>query len=216
MHTAEVSVPSPAEFGAPGGRREWVGPAWRLALVLTATALTLWSSLAGEFVYDDLWLVSQNPTIRSLATLPEALGGSYWDFIDSESAARIGYWRPLTAVFLHVGFRLGAGAPWGFHAVSLFLHLAATATVFFLARRLFRSLDVAFWSALIFGLHPVHVESVAWISAVNDPLHGFLCVLAMWTFLRWRERGSPDGPWRRRSSSSSPCAPRRTRWPWCR
>ena len=172
-------------------REEWFGAAWRLALALAATAALLWPSLSGEFVYDDLWLVAQNPAIRSLKTLPEALGGAYWDFIDTESAARIGYWRPLTAVFLHLGFRLGGGAAWGFHAVSLLLHLGATSAAFFFVRRLVRSLDVAFWSALIFGLHPVHVESVAWISALNDPLHGVFCILAMWTYLRWRERGSP-------------------------
>jgi len=172
-------------------RTEWIGAAWRLAIALAATTIALWPSLSGEFVYDDLWLVAQNPAIRSLKTLPEALGGAYWDFIDTESAARIGYWRPLTAIFLHLGFRLGGGAPWGFHAVSLLLHLGATSAAFFFVRRLVKSVDVAFWSALIFGLHPVHVESVAWISALNDPLHGLFCILAMWTYLRWRERGSP-------------------------
>jgi tetratricopeptide (TPR) repeat protein len=172
-------------------REEWIGAAWRLAIALAATAAALWPSLSGQFVYDDLWLVAQNPAIRSLKTLPAALGGAYWDFIDTQSAARIGYWRPLTAVFQHLGFRLGGGAAWGFHAVSLLLHLGATTAAFFLVRRLVRNVDVAFWSALIFGLHPVHVESVAWISALNDPLHGLFCILAMWTYLRWRERGSP-------------------------
>ena len=175
-------------------RAEWIGGGWRLALVLAATSIALWPSLSGEFVYDDLWLVAQNPAIRSLKTLPAALGGAYWDFIDAESAARIGYWRPLTAIFLHLGFRLGGGAAWGFHAVSLLLHLGATSAAFFFVRRLARSIDAAFWSALIFGLHPVHVESVAWISALNDPLHGLFCLLALSTYLRWRERGSPGWP----------------------
>ncbi len=165
-----------------------------LATLLIATAHVLWPALDGAFVYDDRILVAQNPTLRSLAGLSRAWTGAYWDFLELEVASQLGYWRPLTAVALHAGWKLGGGAAWGFHAVSLALHLVATAAAFHLARRLARSAAVGFWSALLFGLHPVQVEPVAWISSVNDPLYGAAVLLALLAFHAWRERGSSGIP----------------------
>jgi tetratricopeptide (TPR) repeat protein len=165
-----------------------------LALVLLVVALVHAPALGGELVYDDLLLVGQNPALHSLARLPEALGAAYWSFLDADSAARIGYWRPLTTLALYAGQLVGGGEPWGFHTVSLSLHLAATALVFALARRLAGNAWVGLAAALLFGLHPVQVEAVAWISAVNDPLQA-VCVLAgLVAFLGWRERGSEGVP----------------------
>jgi tetratricopeptide (TPR) repeat protein len=165
-----------------------------LALVLAIVLVALWPSLRGELVYDDLWLVARNPSIQSLERLPDALTQSHWDLADPEQAARVGYWRPLTSVALFIGHQLGGGAPAAFHVVSLLTHLAATAIAFLLAERLTKSTLIALWTALLFGLHPVQVESVAWISAVNDPLCGVFVLAALLAHLRWRERGSQSWP----------------------
>lgn len=165
-----------------------------LAAVLAVVALVYARALAGELVYDDLLLVARNPALASWENLSAAFGGAHWDFVEPDQAQRVGYWRPLALVALYVGRMLGDGAPTGFHAVSLVLHLAATATVFALARRLLgnRTLLGPAAAALLFGLHPVHVEAVAWISAVNDPLAGLFTLLSLLALVRWRDRGS-DG-----------------------
>jgi tetratricopeptide (TPR) repeat protein len=165
-----------------------------LARVLAVVALVLWQSLFGQLVYDDLWLVTRNPALQSVANLPSSLGAAYWDLADPAAAARIGYWRPLTSVALFVGHALGSGSPVGFHAVSLAAHLIAVALAFLLAERLIGSTPIALFAALLFGLHPVQVEAVAWISAVNDPLGGALCLGALLAHLAWRERGSHGWP----------------------
>ncbi len=165
-----------------------------LVLTLGVVALVHGAALGGELVYDDLLLVGRNPALRSLARLPEALGAAYWSFLDADSAARIGYWRPLTTIALFLGQQLGGGDPWGFHAVSLLLHLAATAAVHILVRRLTGRLFVGFAAGLLFGLHPVQVEAVAWISAVNDPLAALCVLTGLIGFLGWRERGSEGVP----------------------
>jgi protein O-mannosyl-transferase len=165
-----------------------------LALALILAAVTLWPILAGDFVYDDRMLVLQNPTIRDWSGLRAAWTSAYWDFLTPATAQRLGYWRPLTAVALYAGQMLGGGAAWGFHCVSLGLHLAAVGAAFFLARRLTRNTAVATVCALLFAVHPVQVEAVAWISSVNDPLYG-VCVLAgLNAYLAWRERGSRGMP----------------------
>lgn len=161
-----------------------------LGLLGLAIAGALWPVLRGQFVYDDLWLVAQNPSLQSFEKMWASLGGSYWDFLDARSAQYVGYWRPLTTISLFLGNSIGDGSPAAFHGLSLALHLAAVAVAFELARQLTRHTLAAFFAALLFGLHPVQVEPVAWISSINDPMAGLFSLWAMLAFLRWRERGS--------------------------
>ncbi len=170
-----------------------------LALALAASTAALWPSLNGELVYDDLLLVARNPALMSANELARSFVSAHWD-LPGESASAgeapiVGYWRPLTMVALYVGRLVGGGAAWGHHAVSLAVHLCGVALVFALAQRFTRSVTVAGAAALLFGLHPVHVESVAWISAVNDPLAGVFTLGALANYLCWRDRGSHGVPW---------------------
>lgn len=167
--------------------------AW-LAAVLVCACAVLWPALDGEFVYDDLVLVLQNPQIRSWEGMSAAWGSAYWDFLAPETAARLGYWRPLTNAALFAGHALGAGAAWGFHAVSLCLHLVAATAAYFLARRLLRHAPSAALCAALFAVHPLQVESVAWISSVNDPLYGLFVLAGLNAHAAWRERGARGVP----------------------
>ena len=164
-----------------------------LAAVLVAVAAVFAGALGGELVYDDLLLVARNPALGGFEQLGESLGRPHWDFVEPDQALRVGYWRPLALVALFVGRALGDGEPWGFHALSLALHLGSVALVFALVRTTLAhaSLFVPAAAALLFGLHPVHVESVAWISAINDPLAGFWLFASLLLFARWRRAGSP-------------------------
>lgn len=161
--------------------------------------------LHGEFVYDDLELVLANPAITSWAGLLGAFSSAFWDFTDADSSALIGYWRPLTYAALFLGRLLGGGAPWGFHALSIGLHAAAACCALRLASRLFSAGSpgcdarsnawfAALATGLLFALHPVQVESVAWISAVSVPLSGALGLAFLGSWLAWRQRGSRGLP----------------------
>ncbi|HTF89436.1 MAG TPA: tetratricopeptide repeat protein [Planctomycetota bacterium] len=165
-----------------------------LALLTLAVCAALWPMLRGEFVYDDLWLVAQNPNLASFGQMWHSLGDSYWDFLDARSSRYVGYWRPFTTLALYLGHALGGGWPPAFHALSLALHVAAVALVFALAWRLTRDLAIAFLVALLFGLHPVQVEAVAWISSINDPLQTVFGLGSLLAFVAWRERGSSGLP----------------------
>jgi hypothetical protein len=168
--------------------------AWPLALALGVTLAAFAPALAGGLVYDDLLLVARTPGLTSLANLPSFFAEPYWDFLDAQSAGRTGYWRPLTALALCLVHQIAGTAPVAYHAASLALHLAATALVFRLARRLGSRAWSAAAAALVFGIHPVQVESVAWISAVNAPLSGTFVLLALLSFVAWRRRGSAGVP----------------------
>jgi tetratricopeptide (TPR) repeat protein len=173
--------------------------AGRAALLAVALLLPIlavfWPVLGGQFVYDDLLVIQQNPLLRDLGSLPEVLSSSYWDFLDAEGASHVGYYRPLTMAVLTVVHVAGDGAPWAFHLVSLAVYAACCLAGWRFAARLLRGEAAGFWAALLFGLHPLHVESVAWISDLHDPLMGLFGFLALNAFLRWRDSGSVGRPW---------------------
>src|SRR6187399_2197669 len=102
----------------------------------------------------------------------------------------------MASLALVVGYKVGGGEPWAFHVLSLVFHVAATLFAWRLALRLTRSPSTAFFAALLFGLHPVHVESVAWISALNDPLFGMFALASLDSFVRWREEDSVGSAWK--------------------
>ena len=139
-------------------------------LILLATLLAFARCLGGELVYDDHLLISQNALIADLSRLGELLTGSYWDFLDPHTAQHVGYYRPLSMLALALTYQLGGAAPEVFHAASILLHAGAALGAYAIARRLMESERAALWAALLFSLHPVHLESVAWISGISDPL----------------------------------------------
>lgn len=155
-------------------------------LLLLAILAVYWPALGGAYVYDDELLVARNPALQHsdlVALLARPLFGDVH-----------GYWRPLTSLLLWAGHQLGGAA--GVHTLSLLLHAAATLLAFALGQRLLGSARPAFWVALLFALHPVQVESVAWCAAINDPLWVTLILLALRSALRWRDGGANGAPWR--------------------
>jgi tetratricopeptide (TPR) repeat protein len=167
-----------------------------LLLCLALVALPFLPGLRGEFVYDDLAMVVRNPRTTGLERVPEIVTSPMLGFLDPRSDSEIGYWRPLAGLALIAGNALGGGTPLGFKVLNLLLHLAATAVAFRLAERLTRSRTTAFLAALLFGLHPTHVECVTWVSAINDPLFGLFALLALDSFVAWRDAGSRGSAWK--------------------
>ena len=164
------------------------------ALLAFAVAATYWVALSGGFVYDDLLLVADRSELASAGGLLDALKSSYWSFDEPGGAQSVGYWRPLTTLALALGRWVGKGAPVGFHAVSLGLHLVASLLAWRLAARFIKTPALAWFAGLLFGLHPVHVQSVAWISAVNDPLFAVFALAAIDAFVVWRQRAAAGLP----------------------
>lgn len=174
----------------PEDRTRW----WPLALCLAVTLALCWSSLSADLVYDDLLVIRQNPRITRLANWPSAFSATYWEFLQPEVAARVAYWRPLATLTHTFAYSLTDGSTRAFHVVNVAVHLAAVAAAFGLVRRLTKSSATAFWAALLFGLHPINVESWAWVSALNGLLAGLFLLLALHAHLAWRERGSSGLP----------------------
>ncbi len=151
-------------------------------LLLLVTAGLMTPVLWGEFVYDDISLVVQNPRIQSLSGI----------LCDPLFGHEYAYWRPLTGLLMGVSMVSGGAAV--LHGISLTIHLAGVGIAFSLAKALTKSFSAGIFTASIFALHPVQVESLAWGSAVQDPLVGLFVLCSLQSLVRWRRDGSQGVP----------------------
>jgi len=156
------------------------------ALLALTTAVVFWPVLGFDFInYDDPVYVTENPHVqRGLSRELVA-----WAF----TATVAGNWHPLTLLSHGVDWSLFGRAPPGHHATSLALHAVNTALLFLLFVRM---TDCVWRSALVaalFGLHPLHVESVAWVAERKDVLSTCLWFL---TTLAWVSYARRPTAWR--------------------
>jgi tetratricopeptide (TPR) repeat protein len=144
---------------------------WVIGGILAVTFFAFANSLQGEFVYDDRQQILNNPTITALSNIPRMFTESVWQFLNENNPEAVGpYYRPLFNIALIVNYQLFKFQPFGWHLVSILLHLAAVLLVYALARKWGLSMETAGAAALLFGVHPVHSESIAWIAALPDPM----------------------------------------------
>ncbi len=101
----------------------------------------------------------------------------------------VGAYYPLTIISLGIDYALGNGSPLPFHITNLTLHLLSVMLVFWLIKLLTKRVEAAFICALLFGIHPMHVEPVAWISSRKDVLYGFFFLLALVTHVYYITKG---------------------------
>ena len=193
--TTAVEPPLEVHGAAPGHNPEKrpeaipIGP-WALILVLILAATAYVDSLGNQFIWDDVLMVVQSPKLRDLRNLPEFLRA---DFTTLTSGAIEGhYYRPTLAMSLALDATLWKLNPAGFHLTNILLHVAVTFLVCRLALAMGATRDVAVLAALLFGVHPVHVEVVAWVAGRVDLLLSISVLGCLLAYRRWR----CPGPWR--------------------
>ena len=163
-----------------------------LAGVLLLTFLTFSSTITFGWVYDDPPQIPGNPDLdwHRLAYL---FTHHLWASANGISEAR--FYRPLLAVWFLINKTLFGLNPHWLHFTTILVHVLATALAFFIARKTLRDTPGALLAAAVFGLHPLQVESVSWISAVNDSLAAVLCFASLLACRRAQSTGQGAAPW---------------------
>src|SRR5262245_37650331 len=206
-HPVEAESPAPVEAAAPASPslgftwdRRWVASIALVALVFAA----FWPSLSADFVnWDDDRNFVFNDHYRGLG--PTNLWWMWTTFLMAQ-------WHPLTWMTLGLDWCLWGPEAHGYHLSNLIIHALAVLAAFFFVRRLFAhvrpqadplSIDLAaFLAAALFAVHPLRVESVAWITERRDVLSGLFVFLTLGAWLRYVDAG--DEAARRRA----------WRWSW--
>ena len=164
-------------------RKIWVC----LALAL-GTALLYAPVLHFDFVnYDDPIYVIDNLHIRTWSW--QSLG---WCF----QAGYGSLWHPLTWMSHLLDYQMYGLHPGGHHATSVLLHLCNSLFLFLVLNRMTKAFWPSAMVAALFAWHPLHVESVAWISERKDVLSAFFWMLTLWAYVRYAEECSPQKTWR--------------------
>jgi hypothetical protein len=166
----------------------WIGGLLVVLLTIAAHA----RGLQGQFLeWDDYGHITQNPAIRSLSP------ANLWVMF-TQPAAKL--YVPLTWLSFAIDYQVWGHNPFGYHLTNLLLHGANTVLVLLLAFQLLRgrfehAQPAAVLTAAIFGVHPLRVESVAWVTERKDLLFAFFYLLAILVYLRWVTRGNRRDYW---------------------
>ncbi len=139
--------------------------------------------------WDDLGYIISNPLIRDCSAKGIAN-------IFSINNPVMGNYHPLTILLYAIEYSYVGLEPWLYHLDSLLLHVLVTIAVYFFVRVLTRRTVAAAIVALLFGLHPMHIESVAWAAGRKDVLYGLFFVLSCTTYVHYiRTEGSKKMMW---------------------
>lgn len=186
MPTGSTQTPGVAHTGGrPPSRR---ADAWCLCGLLLLSAIPFGRVAWFDFVsLDDAQYVTESELVRS-GLDPLSLWGALTEFHADN-------WHPLVWWSLMLDRQVFGMTPGAFHLVNLAWHLANVAILFVAMKELtgdrWRSAVVA----AVFGVHPLHVESVAWISERKDVLSGAFWMLGLWAYARWARTGRSGWWW---------------------
>jgi len=150
-----------------------------IGVITLVTGIVFSPALQNGFTnWDDNFYVTDDPLVTGNTVPVKSI---------FETPVCLNY-HPLTVLTLALNYQYGKLDPAGYHALNLFIHLLNTILVFFFIFLLTRrNLLMASIVSLFFGIHPMHVESVAWISERKDVLYVFFFIAALITYLRYSE-----------------------------
>ena len=175
---ASKSNPAPTTATTPVRARTQF-PEWLIAPLLVLVTVGLYCPVTGfDFLnYDDPEFVTANLHVQGGVNWE----GIKWAFCNTTQAV---YWAPLMWLSHMLVCQLFGLNPWGHHLINVLLHAINTVLVFFVLRRMTRATWRSMIVAALFALHPLRVESVAWVTERKDVLSTFFWMLALWAYVK--------------------------------
>lgn len=165
---------------------------YSIIIIILAGVLSYSNCFKNDFVWDDYNLIVKNELIRNVHNYDKVL---IQELLDK---SRTNYYRPIQVFSYMLDYHIAGFSPFGYHIHNLLLHLLNAILVYILAGCFFRAaLDksdtievqikasrIALFSSLFFVVHPVHVQSVAYISSRADLLAGFFMLSTLLLYIR--------------------------------
>jgi protein O-mannosyl-transferase len=158
-------------------------PHWLAAIAIAILTFAVFApTLTYGFVYDDYAQIVETKQLNSWRMIPTYFTGHVWKWkAPNEKGV---YYRPVFLLWLLLNQSLfGLSAPM-WHLTNILVHVLATVLVYALAREITGDTLTATITGLFFGLHPAHIESVAWASGITDPLLAVFLFASLLLFLK--------------------------------
>jgi tetratricopeptide (TPR) repeat protein len=164
------------------------------ACLVAAVAAAYGQSLGGRFLYDDIESIAENATIRQFSTA-----------LSPPDGATVSG-RPFLNLSFAVNYAVSGPREWSYHAANVAIHAASALLLLGIVRRTLRTpaagarsapeaLAVAFAAALLWALHPLQTESVAYVVQRAESLMGFFYLLTLYAFIRFADGGARARLW---------------------
>jgi len=170
---------------------------WIIALLMGATFIVFANSINNGFVYDDTTQILQNQFIRDLSNAPKALVTEAWYWrteLDKDPSKEQGpttaYYRPPYIIYMMLVWPIFENSPAGWHLFNVLMHMLAVFFAFLILEKVTGDLKVSAIATLLFAIHPLRVETVAWISGGTDLVLALFLLPAFYLYMRHRETGS--------------------------
>jgi Tfp pilus assembly protein PilF len=156
---------------------------WMPEITTALAAFIVYARSFGfNFAFDDVAIIVHNVTVQSWRYFPDYFTRDLWQNVQTAT----GYYRPLVLLWFRLNFvAFGINPAW-WHFTNVLAHAAAAVLVLRMALRVSGNHSLAWIAGILFAVHPVHVETVAWISDVVDALLTVFFVGGVLCFLRWR------------------------------
>lgn len=149
--------------------------------VMAGSFFAMWPAANNGFIWDDVDYVAHNSAIRDLS--PQGLKAIF-------TKPDFGLYKPVTMVSLALNYKFAGENPRPYHITNIVLHAVNAALVFALLGLLTGNYWVAVLCAALFGVHPMHAESVAWISERKDMLYALFFLAASLAYVRFARTAS--------------------------
>jgi protein O-mannosyl-transferase len=164
-------------------------PMWLMAVLLVlGTVAIYWPAMRCGFVnYDDDFYVTSNVHVRNGLSW----AGMKWAWVNPVA----GNWHPVTVLSHMLDCQLFGLNPGLHHLTNVLLHALSAGLVFWLLQRMTGAAWRSLLVAALFALHPLRVESVAWVSERKDVLSGLFGLLALLAYARFAQMSAVSGPW---------------------
>ena len=166
----------------------------RQIAIVAALAVAVYANAVGNGLHvDDRYELVTNPLIRSLGNLPAVFSSGVWDFDGRVSS----YYRPMMYVWYTMVYAVAGTSAWAYHLLNVALHAGTAGLAFLVTRALLTDLDSrhpwwrspALLAGMLFAVHPIHTEPVAWAAGVVDLSYSFFYLLAFYLVVRETGRG---------------------------
>jgi len=168
----------------------WQQPAFPYLLLFALGTLPYANTLLNGFVYDDDLQILENPAIQNFHHFRQVMT-DIWAFAGANGAGA-NYFRPVMALTYLALHKIYGNLPLGFHIVNVALAGCVVCLIYGVTLRCTSSKPVAFIAAIIFALHPVHSETIAWVAGINDLEATLLLLIAFWIFVDLPQNGPPS------------------------
>ncbi|MFH1905457.1 MAG: tetratricopeptide repeat protein [bacterium] len=151
-----------------------------LILILAGIAAYL-TSFQNSFVWDDIGLISINPYIKSW----KHIGDIFTSFLYNKTGEGGIFYRPIVSLSFLIDYSIWKENPVGYHLTNLLLHILNTILLYRIILYMFKEGKIAFFTALLFLVHPIHTEAVTYISGRADPIVTLFMLSSLLLFITY-------------------------------